>query len=151
MTDALRAALLWLVVLLLLGSNSYAADGDACPSTVARLGRNATCFILCDSKTSSDTECDEYFLDTKRERKQIVIELFNDTLCSDGFVQLFVASAAGLAVTDQTQLAALGLAGSAPQRIVNVDAEHAMPLQYLKPRLLTPTDCTDIDVFIHLR
>jgi hypothetical protein len=137
-----------LAVALLLPLAVTAADGEGCAVNYGAGGGNyaVDCVYLCDSKAAADVgACGTYqFLGAP---SLLIVEISEDESCSAAATVTFTTQSAS--DTDAHTLSTWALTRGGTTAVV-VEGSSAQPLAYLIPTIGTVTDCTDLDVRMHL-
>lgn len=133
--------LVGLGVLLGLPTASVAADGDACATTgrQSRRGWEQQCFLVCDSKTSASSSCNNFTITEAADT--YILEIAEDTDCAAG--AMVTITTQGESTTDAHDLTALDVGGTTS---VVIDGAAAHPLTVLNFVLSGMTGCTDFDI-----
>lgn len=135
--------------ILLIPLGAGAADGDNC-----RGGTNRTapagydtgqCYLLCDSDADPGGACSEFRFRSVPDLIQI--EIAEDDGCTAGLTATFTTR--GNTAADSHTLSGWALTrGGTTSRTLS--GETNQPLTYIIPTLGTATNCTDIDLKMHV-
>jgi hypothetical protein len=132
------------ILVLFLATPIWAADGDACPSDVERVGKY--CTILCDTKVAASGSCADYTL--PKDWRQMVFHVATETACS-GDATATVTTTSGQA--GDSSSAAIVTLNNASGTVVALHESTENPvLPVLEVALSTMTACTDYTVYLHV-
>ena len=138
------------VLIILMALPVLAADGDQCANAGITSARNTgiyssfreECRVLCDGKTSSDSDCDDFTITDPPD--YMVVDIAEDDSCSGAAT--VAISHLGHASLDAHSYQTLSVGGVTAA----VVATEGLPLPVLRASLSSMTGCTDFTVVVRL-
>ena len=139
-----------------MSSPASAADGDNCPeanrntSTRGAMQQTA-CIFLCDDHEAADSTCDEFDFATTGIPDVVAFEIITNTGCSSTYdVTFSTASSTAPSGIEKHDLDASVTSINSTRSRLMVDARAGVFLRYLNVDVTNDTDCTQLDVLMHL-